>query len=56
MGSVASQVGSATEIKNQDDDQKDKRVRKGQRGRPAKPKDKKKNNAGNNKKNDDEPL
>ena len=49
-----SQVGSATEIKNLDDDQKDKRLRKDQRGRPSKPKNEKKGNNGNNKKNDNE--
>ena len=54
IGSVASQVGSAPEVKNQDDDQKDKTVRKGQRGRPTKSKNEKKNNARNTKKDDDE--
>ena len=54
IGSAMSQVGSTSETKNLDDDQKDKRLRKGQRGRPSKPKNEKKGNNGNNKKNDNE--
>ena len=49
-----SQVGSAIETKNPDDDQKDKRLKKGQRGRPSNSKNEKKGNNGNNKKNDNE--